>query len=284
VVDRGAPDARDLFDVSGAALASLDLDRGDAERHQLRQHRERVQAGRLLERIVADSVDVETPLAQRRVAARLVGRVAVDQDFVQARANAVGAVLPAHCRRRRADAGGIRRLAGCVRRQRAAPFDHHAQATETEHLDLGTRVAADVSDLRQRQHARQHCPLDAIAFAVELDRLVGGRRSLHRQVQAQLRVVVARVGEHCGIGADQCIGAEPGGDVHGAPPARRLARVGERVQRHQHLCAARVGIRDAVARLLEVEVQPREVARVGGVLQPHVDGVGASVDGEPERA
>ncbi len=41
--------------------------------------------------------------------------------------------------------------------------------------------------------------------------------------------------------------------------------------------AARVGVTDAGAQLRVVEIQAGEVARVGGVLQPQVDGVGAGI-------
>ena len=78
--------------------------------------------------------------------------------------------------------------------------------------------------------------------------------------------------------------AELGRGVDRAPPARRVARVGVGVQRHQHLAAARVCVVDAAAHLREVEVQAGEIARVRRVFQAHVDRVGARVDGERECA
>ena len=284
MVDGRAPDARDLGHVGRAALAALDLDRRHAGLDQLRQDGQRVQAGRLLDGVVALAVDLEAALAQRRVAARLVAGVAVDQHAAEARLDAGGGLVPAHVRRRRAHAGRVRRLPGDVGRQRAAPLDHHAQAAEAEDLDLGLRVRGDVLHLRQRQHARQHRAADAVALAVELDRLPGGGRGLHRQVQPQPGVMLARIGHHGHVGDDQHVGAERGGAVDRLPPGRGVARVGEGVHRHQHLAPARMGIADALAHLRVVEVQAGEVARVGGVLQAQVDGVGAGVHGHLQRA
>src|SRR5690606_20595832 len=70
LVDRLAPYARDLGDVARAALAALDLDRRHPSVDQLGQDCQRIQAGRLLDRIVALAAraDDEAPLAQRRVA------------------------------------------------------------------------------------------------------------------------------------------------------------------------------------------------------------------------
>ena len=186
--------------------------------------------------------------------------------------------------RRRAHARRVGRLPGDVRRQRAAPLDHHAQAAEAEDLDLGQRMPGDVLHMRQRQHARQHRAADAIALAVELDRLPGSGRGLHRQVQPQRGVMVARIGHHGDVGGNQHIGAQRSGAVDRLPPGRRVAGIGEGVDGHQHLAPPRMRVANALADLRVVEVQAGEVARVGGVLQAEVDRVGPGVHRHLQRA
>jgi hypothetical protein len=64
-----------------------------------------------------------------------------------------------------------------------------------------------VLDLGQRQHARQHGAADAEFALAEVDRLVAGRRALHREVQALLRMTVAGVIEQADVGQDDGVDA-----------------------------------------------------------------------------
>jgi hypothetical protein len=71
--------------------------------------------------------------------------------------------------------------------QRPSTITHRLPKPKTS---MSTGFASIIlRHLLQRQHARQHGALDAVALAVELDRRVAGGRGLHRQVQAQLRVL-----------------------------------------------------------------------------------------------
>ncbi len=178
-VNRRAPDLGDLPDVSRAALSSLDFERLDTGFHEIGQQLHGVEAGRFLDGVVGFLVDLETTLAERRVAGALARPEAVDQHTAQPRFHAARRFLVAHRFARRASALAVGRCSGSVGRQGAAPLDHHAQATETKHLDLDRRVLCHVLDLRQRQDTRQHRALDAKALVVEVDRLVVGRRALN---------------------------------------------------------------------------------------------------------
>ena len=84
-INRGAQGAGDLRDVSRAALAAFDLDRRDANLDDLRQDFQHVQAGRFFQRVVGFASHFKAPLAQGRVAGRLVVGAAVNQDAVKAR-------------------------------------------------------------------------------------------------------------------------------------------------------------------------------------------------------
>ena len=93
----------------------------------------------------------------------------------------------------------------------------------------------------------------------------------------------AGVAHQPGVGEDDRVDAERGRSVDGARPARVLAGLRVGVDREQHLRAARMRVAHALAGLGRVEVEPREVARVGVVAQADVDAVGAVVDGGLER-
>lgn len=114
---------------------------------------------------------------------------------------------------------GVRRLAGRVAGEQAAPLDHHAQAAEAEHLDLDVGVLDHVAHLVDRQHARQHRAHHAEALARKVDRLVVGRRALHRHVQTQFRVAAAGVIHQADVGEDHRVDAEVGGLVDSTVPA-----------------------------------------------------------------
>lgn len=88
--------------------------------------------------------------------------------------------------------------------------------------------------------------------------MVGGR-TLHRQMQAQLRVGPHGVSHQPWIGRDDRIHAQCHGLIHGLAPTR-------------------MGIRDATADGRFVEVQARKVAGVGRVAQAQIDAVRAVVD------
>ena len=186
-------------------------------------------------------------------------------------------LFPAHRLGRRAHAAGIRRFAGHVGGQGAASLHHHAQAAETEHFDRHRCVLYHVGDLGERKHARQHRARDAEALVVEIDRLVIGGRGLHRQVQPQLRMALGRIAHQAGVGEDHRVYAEAGGAVDGALPALGCLPLRKGIDGEQHFRAGRVGIAQALARARGIEVEAGEIARVGLVLETHVDPVGAIV-------
>ncbi|OIQ78942.1 hypothetical protein GALL_393340 [mine drainage metagenome] len=97
-------------------------------------------------------------------------------------------------------------------------------------------------------------------------------------------MVPVGIAEHRAVGDDQRVGAEPGGTLDGVEPRLRILGRGEGVQRHQHLGVARVGVAHAFAQLRVVEVQAGECPCVGLVAQAQIDGVGAGVDGQLQRA
>ena len=98
-------------------------------------------------------------------------------------------------------------------------------------------------------------------------------------MQAQAGVFFAGVGEHGGVGDDNGIGAETGGGIDRLLPARHLSGLDEGVDRHQHLPPACVGVSDAFGDAVAGEVEAGEVARVGGVFQAEIDGIGAVING-----
>jgi hypothetical protein len=134
-----------------------------------------------------------------------------------------------------------------------------------------------------RQHARQHGPLDAELLVVEIDRLVVGGRTLHGEVQAQLRMLRPGVFHQAGVGEDDGIHAEIGRLVDGGGPAIPGGRLRIGVECNEHLRAAGMGVTNAFAQLGVVEIQPGEIARVGVVLEAGVDAVGAVVHGGFQR-
>jgi hypothetical protein len=107
--------------------------------------------------------------------------------------------------------------------------------------------------------------------------------SLDRQVELQVGMGLDRIGHEARVRQDGGVDAELGGEVNRLVPARPGGRLRKGVQRHQHPDALGVGIADAFGQALGVEVQAREVAGVGVVLEPQVDAVRAVVDGRLER-
>ena len=97
-------------------------------------------------------------------------------------------------------------------------------------------------------------------------------------MQLELRMRPMCVVEQAEIGDDDRVNALPGGEVHGARPARpaRGLRVG--VQRQQQLAAARVRVGEAGGEGRLVEVQAGEISRVGFIAQAEIDPVGAVID------
>src|SRR5690606_4123847 len=86
----------------GTALATLDLDRGDADLRELRDQADGVPAHGLLDRVQPATLHHEAALAQGRVAGALVGFELVDQHLVEPRAKHLALALPAHRARGRA--------------------------------------------------------------------------------------------------------------------------------------------------------------------------------------
>ena len=278
-IDGGAPHLRHLRHIGRAALAAFDLDGGDAHLQHLGQQVEGVETGRFLECVIGFVADVEAALAQRRVTGLFVTAVAVEQHAIETRFQPGRRVGPPHRFRRRAHARRVGRFAGAIRRQQTAPFHHHAEAAEAEQLDLDVGVLHHVFHLRQRQHARQHGALDAEVLAVEIHRLVAGSRALHRQMQPEIRVMLDRVTHQPGVGEDHRIHAEFRRAIDRAGPAAPGVGLRIGVERKQHAAAAVVCITQPLRRLRLVEIESRKSARVGVVAKPHVDRIGAVVDG-----
>lgn len=97
-------------------------------------------------------------------------------------------------------------------------------------------------------------------------------------MQAQAGVALGGIVEQADVGKDHCIHAQSGGTIDGALPVGHAAGLGEGVDRHQHLAAARLRVADAFAQGLVVEVEPGEIARVGVVPVAEVDRISAVVD------
>ena len=188
-------------------------------------------------------------------------------------------MLPAYRLGWRAYAAGIRRFASRVRRQHTASLDHHAQAAEAEHLDLGRRAGDHLLDLRQRQNARQHCAFDMETPVIEIDCFVVGGRALHRQMQTQLRMGGRGVLHQPGIGDDHRIDFELRCAVDRALRALPRGELWVGVEREQHLPLAAVSVAYTFARAGRVEIEPGEVARVGVVAKADVNAVRAVIDG-----
>ena len=70
---------------------------------------------------------------------------------------------------------GIGRFTGGIRRQRAAAFNHDAEAAKTERLDLYRGVIDDLCDLLDRQYPRQYRAGDAKSLVHEIDGFIIGR-------------------------------------------------------------------------------------------------------------
>ncbi|MNR28494.1 hypothetical protein D3C85_1458210 [compost metagenome] len=90
------------------------------------------------------------------------------------------------------------------------------------------------------------------------------------------------VGHQAGVGHDHCVGAQHGGGVHGAVPAVHLPHLRKGVDGEEHFRAARAGLRHARADVVLRKIQAAEVARVGGVAQPQVDGIRAVLQGHAQ--
>ncbi len=102
-------------------------------------------------------------------------------------------------------------------------------------------------------------------------------------MQLELRVREARIAQQARIGDDHRVGAQAHGAIDRCRPARPVLgqRIG--VDGEEHLAAAAVGIVDARGERRIVEIETREIARVGVVAQPRIDPVRAVVDGRFQR-
>ncbi len=94
---------------------------------------------------------------------------------------------------------------------------------------------------------------------------------------------MGRIVEHADIGEDDRVRAEFGGVVDGAPPGLDVAGAGKGVHGDKHASPARMGVGDAVAHLLKIEIQAGIVARIGAIAKAAIDGVGARLDRRPQR-
>jgi hypothetical protein len=135
-----------------------------------------------------------------------------------------------------------------------------------------------VLDLRQREHARQHGAPYAEPADVKVDRLVRRRRGLHGQVESQRGVPLRGVLHEARIGEDHGVESGVGGEVERVRPAGERRGLRVRVEGEQHLCPARVRVREPIGGAFRVEVESGEVARIGLVAQSDVDAVRARVD------
>ena len=129
------------------------------------------------------------------------------------------------------------------------------------------------------QHPRQHHAADAEQIAHQVDRFVIGGRTLHRHMQAQVRMALAGIGHQRRIGHNHRVHAQRRGGIDGAVPALHFAGLGKGVDRHQHMAAALAGVGDAGGGGFHIEIQAGEIARVGCVFQAEVNGVGTVIDG-----
>ena len=197
--------------------------------------------------------------------------------MVEPHVHAVGQLFPPHGLGGRTHALHVGRFARGVAGQDAAAFHHHAQAAKAEHLDFHVGVFNDVLDLAEGEHAGQHGATDAEQLLHEVDGLVIGGRPLHRHVQPQVGVAIAGIGHDGRIRHDDGVGAQQHGGIDGSMPALHFTRLRKGVDGHEHLTPTRMGIGHAFLGGFHVEIEPREIARVGGVLQPHVDRVCAIV-------
>ena len=283
-VNRLAPHFGDLCHISRTALAAFDLDGAHADFHQFGQQGERVQAGGLFNGVVVMLVThIKAALAQRGITGVFTGGVAVNQHAVQARLAALRRFNPAHRFGRRADTIGVGRFAGHVAGQGAAPLHHHAQAAKAKHLDLDRGFLQHLLNLRERQHTRQHGARNAKVLVIKIKRLVVGGRALHRQVQAQLRLVADGISHHAGVGQDDGINPAVRGAIDRALPELGLGRLRVGVERHKHLAPALMRVANAGFNGGFVKIEAGKVARVGGIAKAEVNAVGAVVNRRLER-
>ena len=98
-------------------------------------------------------------------------------------------------------------------------------------------------------------------------------------MQRQLGILRGSVVEHANVGGDNRIEAGCGGAVDGLLPRRPTSRLRVGVQSQEGAAATRVRIGDTVMHVALAEIEPLEVARVGGVAESQVDRVRPGVDG-----
>jgi hypothetical protein len=152
-----------------------------------------------------------------------------------------------------------------MRRERAAALRHHAQSTEDEDFGLAIDGACDCCDFRNRKDARQHDALHAEMTDIQSDRIGIGSGGLHRKMQA-LRGMGARgVIDQANVGDNQRVCAGRDRVVDGAVSKRLGAGCRKRVDGHQNLGAAAMGIGNSLTQLAAIEIQARKVSRIGRV-------------------
>ncbi len=190
-IDRLAPDFRHLGHVSRAALTAFDFHRGDIGGHQFRQQFQGVEAGGLLQRVIALAINQVAAFAQRRITGIFAILITVNQHFIETRFQPLRRLLPAYEAGRRTGADGVGRFAGQVGREIAAAFRHDAQAAEGEDFQRHRRGAGQLFHLMNRQHARQYDARDVEVAMIEANGLFIGGGSLHRNVTLNVWVTPA---------------------------------------------------------------------------------------------
>lgn len=138
-------------------------------------------------------------------------------------------------------------------------------------------------NLGQRQDPWQYDSANAEVLVIEANRLVVGGRTLHRQMQRELRMLAAGVIQHADIGGDHRVRAEFRRPVHRGLPAFPTGGLREGVKRDEHAPTSFMRVPDALRGRLGVEIQAGEMPGVGLVAEPEVHGVGTLVDGGLER-
>ena len=101
--------------------------------------------------------------------------------------------------------------------------------------------------------------------------------SLHRKMDAQLRMTLGRVSQKSDVGENHGVCAHPRRVIDSAMPKLQIAGAREGVDGDQHFGVVRVRVGYPFAHLRPAEVETREVARIGLVAEAAVDAVGTGV-------
>ena len=102
-------------------------------------------------------------------------------------------------------------------------------------------------------------------------------------MQAQLRVLLGGIGHQTGIGHDDGINAALSRTINRTAPDLGTRRLRVGIECNKNLAPALVRVTDAIVDGRFVEVEPGEIARVGGVTKTEVNAVRAVVNGGFQR-